>query len=60
LSRAVINKTGDVEDVEVLDGPIELVVSAVNAVRQWKFRPYLMNGTPVKVEVTITVDYHMS
>ncbi len=58
--RAVINKTGDVEDLEVLDGPIELVVSAVNAVRQWKFRPYLMDGTPVEVEVTIIVAYHMS
>ena len=39
--NAVISKTGDVVDLEVADGPIELVVSAVNAVRQWKYRPYI-------------------
>jgi TonB family protein len=58
--RAVISKSGDVEDVEVIDGPIELVVSAVNAVRQWKYRPYVMNGTPVKFDIKITVDYHLT
>ena len=45
---AVISKSGDVVDLEVLDGPIELAVSAVNAVRQWKYRPYVLNGEPVE------------
>lgn len=58
--NAVINKTGDVEDLEVLDGPIDLVVSAVNAVRQWKYQPYSTNGKPVEVSTEITVHYSLS
>jgi TonB family protein len=60
LMRAVINKNGDVVDLEVLDGPIELAVSAVNAVRQWKCRPYMLNGEAVEVLTTITVNYVLS
>lgn len=55
--RAVINKAGDVVDLEVMDGPLELVVSAVDAVRQWKYRPYLMNGVPVEVQTQVIVNY---
>jgi TonB family protein len=58
--RAVINKTGDIADLEVMDGPIELVVSAVNAVRKWKYRPYLLNGEPVAVQTEIVVNYALS
>ncbi len=58
--RAVINKTGDITDLEVIEGPIELVVSAVNAVRQWKYRPYVLNGEPVEVNTEITVIYQLS
>jgi protein TonB len=57
---AVISKSGDVVDLEVLDGPIELAVSAVNAVRQWKYRPYVLNGVPVEVRTQITVNYVLS
>ena len=57
VMSAIISKDGDVVDLEVLDGPIELVVSAVNAVRQWKYRPYILNGEPVKVQTQITVNY---
>jgi TonB family protein len=57
---AVINKTGDIVDLEALDGPLELVVSAVNAVRQWKYRPYLLLGKPVAVQTEIIVNYQLS
>jgi TonB family protein len=57
VMRAVINKAGDVADLEVISGPIELVVSAVNAVRKWKYRPYLLNGEPVAVQTQIVVNY---
>jgi len=57
---AVINKNGDIVDLEVLDGPIELVVSAVNAVRKWKYRPYLLMGNPVEVQTEIAVNYKLS
>lgn len=55
--RAEISKTGDITDLELLDGPIELAGSAVDAVRQWKYRPYLLLGDPVTVETQITVNY---
>jgi len=57
---AVINRNGDIADLEVLDGPIELVVSAVNAVRKWKYRPYLLKGEPVAVRTQIVVNYVLS
>jgi len=57
---AVINKTGDITDLELIEGPIELVVSAVNAVRQWKYRPYVLNSEPVEVNTEITVIYQLS
>ena len=58
--RAIVSKTGDVVDIEVIEGPIELVVSAVNAVRQWKYRPYLIKGEPVEVDTQLTVNYILS
>lgn len=54
---AIIDKNGVVTDLEALDGPIELVVSAVNAVRKWRYRPYLLGGNPVDVQTEITVNY---
>lgn len=58
--KAVISKEGDVIDLEVLEGPIELVVSAVDAVREWKYRPYVLAGQPIAVQTEITVNYQLS
>ncbi len=55
--QAVISKTGDVVNLELLEGPIELATSAVTAVRQWKYRPYLLNGKPVAVTTEVVVNY---
>ncbi len=60
VMHAVIDKNGDIADVEVVNGPIELAISAVNAVRLWKYRPYLLKGEPVEVDTTITVNYTLS
>ena len=59
LLLAKISKTGDITDLELLDGPIELAGSAVAAVRQWKYRPYLLMGQPVAVETEIRVNYEL-
>ena len=59
LLRAVINRTGDVTDLELLDGPIELAGSAVAAVRHWKYKPYLLVGEPVAVATQIQVKYEL-
>jgi TonB family protein len=57
LLRAIISKTGDIEDLKVVSGPKELTESAIDAVKQWKYKPYLLNGEPVEVDTTITVNY---
>jgi protein TonB len=55
--HAEISKTGDITDLELVDGPIELAGSTVAAVRQWKYKPYLLMGQPVTVDTEIRVNY---
>ena len=55
--QAGISTTGEVETLELVEGPIELAVSAVTAVRQWKFRPYVQNGEPVPITTVIVLNY---
>ena len=59
LLRAEISKTGDITDLELIDGPLELAGSAVEAVRQWKYKPYLLVGQPVVVDTQIQVNYQL-
>jgi Gram-negative bacterial TonB protein C-terminal len=56
----VISSNGDVIALGVLDGPTEHVVSAVNAVRKRKYRPYQLLGQPVEVSTQFTVNYTLS
>jgi len=58
--QADINREGDIVNLELMDGPIELVGSAVHAVRQWKYKPYLLNGEAVAVRTTIQVNYTLA
>jgi TonB family protein len=55
--RAIISKEGRIENLSVLSGPEKLRHSAIDAVRQWVYKPYLLNGEPTEVETTITVNY---
>jgi TonB family protein len=54
---AIIGKDGSVENLKVLSGPTELQQSALDAVKQWKYKPFLLNGDPIDVETTIKVIY---
>lgn len=58
--QAVIGKDGRVENLKVVSGHPMLVQSALDAVRQWRYRPYLLNGEPVEVDTTITVNFTLS
>jgi TonB family protein len=58
--HAIISKDGTIEKLNVVSGPDELQGSAVEAVRQWTYRPYLLNGEPTAVETTITVNYNLA
>lgn len=57
IMKAIIGTTGDITNLQVVSGPAELMKSAVTAVSQWKYAPYLLNGQPTEVETTITVNY---
>jgi TonB family protein len=55
--EAIIGKTGEVENLRVISGPAALQRSALDAVRQWTYKPFLLNGAPVVVKSTINVTY---
>jgi protein TonB len=57
VMHALISKTGDIEDLRVISGPPLLTQAAADAVQQWKYRPYLLQGVPVEVETTINVNF---
>ncbi|MGC1422779.1 MAG: TonB family protein [Terracidiphilus sp.] len=55
LLKATITKQGTIEGVQVLSGPKMLAPAAVDAVRTWKYKPYMLDNQPVSVETNITV-----
>ena len=57
ILNAVISRDGNIERVDVASGPALLALAARDAVRQWKYRPYFLNGEPVEVETQITVNF---
>jgi protein TonB len=57
---AVISVNGDIENLQLVSGHPMLVPAALTAVRQWRYKPYLLNGQPVEVETTITVIFSLT
>lgn len=55
--QAVISREGTIENLQVLSGPPMLVPAALAAVRQWRYRPYFLNGEAVEVETQVTVNF---
>ncbi len=55
--RAMISREGAIENLQVLRGHPMLAPAAVDAVRQWRYRPYVLNGEPVEVETVVTVNF---
>jgi protein TonB len=58
--RAIISKAGTIENLVAVGGPPMLVKSAIDAVRQWRYRPYLLNNEAIEVETEITVNFVLS
>ncbi len=58
--KALINQAGDVVSLNLISGHPLLAPSALDAVKQWKYRPYLLNGKAVNVETEITVNFALS
>ena len=55
-----IGKDGQIEDLQPVSGPGALLQAAGDAVRQWTYQPYLLNGQPVEVNTTVTVNFSLS
>jgi len=55
--QAVVGADGTIEDLRVISGPSVLTTAAQQAVRQWRFKPYLQNGQPVETKARITVNF---
>jgi len=57
--HAIIDKDGKVAQMEVISGHPLLVQSALDAVKQWRYKPTQLNGEPVEVDTTISVTFTM-
>jgi TonB family protein len=57
---AIIGKDGTISSLKLVSGPPELTKAAWEAVKQWTYKPYLLNGDPVSVATTITVTFALS
>ena len=57
LLEALIGADGVVEEMRVLSGPTILVGAAREAVRQWRFKPYLVSGQPVETQARVTINF---
>ncbi len=60
LLHAIISKEGIITELQVVSGHPVLIPAAMDAVKQWRYRPYLLNGEPVEVETYITVTFQIS
>ena len=58
--EAVIGTDGHVENLKVVSGPKELQQSSLDAVRQWVYKPYMVDGNPVEVTTTINAIYSLA
>jgi periplasmic protein TonB len=56
---ATVSKTGDISEAKVISGDKQLARAAIDAVKQWKYKPYLLNGEPVDIQTQITVNFKL-
>ena len=60
ILQAEISKDGSIQNLQLISGHPMLAPAAIEAVKQWKYRPYLLNGEPVEVETQIQVNFTLS
>ena len=58
--QAVIGKDGSIQNLKVVSGHPMLAPAALEAVKQWRYKPYYLNGEPVEVDTTINVNFTLS
>jgi periplasmic protein TonB len=57
ILHAIITKDGTIDKLTVVSGNPMLLNAATDAVKRWKYKPYLLNGDPTEVDTTITVNF---
>jgi protein TonB len=57
--QATISKEGTITNLRVVSGNAMLQSAALDAVKQWRYRPYMLNGEPVEVDTTINVVFNL-
>jgi TonB family protein len=57
--QATISKDGDISKIKAVSGAPQLTKAAIDAVKQWKYKPYLLNGEPVEIQTTVTVNFKL-
>lgn len=60
ILQALISREGTIQELQVLNGPGILATAAREAVKQWRFKPYYLNGQPVETQARITVNFTIS
>jgi periplasmic protein TonB len=58
--QAEISKDGTIQNLQLISGHPMLAPAAIEAVKQWRYKPYLLNGEPVAVETTVQVNFSLS
>jgi periplasmic protein TonB len=56
---AIIDKDGNVQKLQLVSGHPMLAPAAIEAVKHWRYKPFLLNGQPLEVETTVTVSFHV-
>jgi protein TonB len=56
---AIISREGNIENLKLISGHPLLVPAAIDAVKQWRYKPYMLSGEPLEVETTIIVNFHL-
>jgi protein TonB len=56
---AMIDKEGKIANLKVLKGDAVLARAAMDAVRQWRYKPYYLDGVPVDIQTQITVNFKL-
>jgi len=55
--QVLVGRDGTVQDAKFLQGSLAFARAAIDSVKQWKFKPYTMNGRPVSVQTNITISF---
>ncbi len=60
ILKLVVSKEGDVTDATLISGPQDLAPAAIEAAKQWKYKPYILNGQPVEIEGVLEINFTLA